>query len=422
MKKLTLIGSDYNHAQIGDLEKLSAQPDYIDHIYTELIKSCPIEEIVVLSTCNRFEIYFVSDEADVENQVADYILELTGSSLLKQKQTKYLLKGEKAVNHLFEVSAGLKSQVIGEPEILGQVKSALRKSRDSGSSGSFLLRLFESAIKTGKRVRTRTNIAKGNASYASAALAKASEVIGSFDGKKVILLGTGKISVTVSKYLRSLGLRSYYIASRDKRRAKSLTRKYGGIPISFDQVNDLIPEVDCLISATNANIEIINRSGLESLKKFKSPKVFIDLGMPRTVDPDIGKIKDIHLFNITNLNESIQKSIKRRKQSVAGAEAIVLNEVKLFRKWHRKSKEIDISKSLINHFNVVKDEILAVSSHKMSEEEFKKVDKITSLLVKRLLHQPLSFLKNDDGPQREMLLKNGVLNKLFGLQDHTNGR
>ena len=238
----------------------------------------------------------------------------------------------------------------------------------------------------------------------------------------MILLGTGKISVTVSKYLRSLGLRSYYIASRDKRRAKSLTRKYGGIPISFDQVNDLIPEVDCLISATNADFEIINRSGLESLKKFKSPKVFIDLGMPRTVDPDIGKIKDIHLFNITNLNESIQKSIKRRKQSVAGAEAIVLNEVKLFRKWHRKSKEIDISKSLINHFNVVKDEILAVSSHKMSEEEFKKVDKITSLLVKRLLHQPLSFLKNDDGPQREMLLKNGVLNKLFGLQDHTNGR
>ena len=422
VNKLTLLGSDYHHAPIGELEKLSASDKYIDQIYTDLIESYIVDEVIILSTCNRFELYVVSDDNDIEDILSNYVLNLTGTALLKNKRTKYVLKGESAANHLFRVSAGIKSQIIGEPEILGQVKSSLRKSRESKASGPFLIKLFESAIKTGKRVRTRTNIAKGNASYASAALVKASEVIGSFDGKKVILLGTGKIGVTVSKYLRSLGLKSYYIASRNKSRAKSLSEKYGGIPISFNEVDELIPEVDCIISATNVNKQIINRSALEKLGKFKSPKVIIDLGMPRNVDPDIAKIKGIYLFNISNLDKSIKKSIQLRKESVEEAEEVVKKEVKSFRKWHRKQIESDISKSLIEHFNIVKAEVLAVNCHKMSENEFKQVDKITSLLVKRLLHQPLSFLKNDDSPHREMLLKKGVLNKMFGLHDQTNGR
>ncbi|MCH8272267.1 MAG: glutamyl-tRNA reductase [Candidatus Marinimicrobia bacterium] len=422
MNKLTLLGSDYNHAPISELEKLSASDKYIDQIYTDLIESYNIDEVIILSTCNRFELYIVSDDKDIENIISNYVLDLTGTALLKNGRTNYVLKGESAVDHLFSVSAGIKSQIIGEPEILGQVKSSLRKSREGNASGSFLLKLFESAIRTGKRVRTRTNIAKGNASYASAALMKASEVIGSFDGKKVILLGTGKIGVTVSKYLKSLKLNSFYIASRNKIRAKSLSEKYGGIPISFNEVDDLIPEVDCLISATNVNKQIINRSALERLGEFKFPKVIIDLGMPRNVDPDIAKIKGIYLFNISNLDKSIYKSIQLRKQSVGAAEEIVKKEVKSFRKWHRKYMESDISKSLIEHFNIVKEEVLAVNSHKMSEKEFKQVEKITSLLVKRLLHQPLSFLKNDDSPHREMLLRKGVLNKMFGLQDQTNGR
>ena len=422
MNKLTLLGTDYNHAPISELEKLSASDKYIDQIYTDLIKSYNIDEVIILSTCNRFELYIVSDDKDIENIISNYVLDLTGTALLKNGRTNYVLKGESAVDHLFRVSAGIKSQIIGEPEILGQVKSSLRKSREGNASGPFLLKLFESAIRTGKRVRTRTNIAKGNASYASAALVKASEVIGSFDGKKVILLGTGKIGVTVSKYLKSLRLNSFYIASRNKIRAKSLSEKYGGIPISFNEVDELIPEVDCLISATNVNKQIINRSALERLGEFKFPKVIIDLGMPRNVDPDIAKIKGIYLFNISNLDQSIYKSIQLRKQSVGEAEEIVKKEVKSFRKWHRKYIESDISKSLIEHFNIVKEEVLAVNSHKMSEKEFKQVEKITSLLVKRLLHQPLSFLKNDDSPHREMLLRKGVLNKMFGLQDQTNGR
>ena len=422
MNKLTLLGSDYNHAPISELEKLSASDKYIDQIYTDLIKSYNIDEVIILSTCNRFELYIVSDDKDIENIISNYVLDLTGTALLKNGPTNYVLKGESAVDHLFRVSAGIKSQIIGEPEILGQVKSSLRKSREGNASGPFLLKLFESAIRTGKRVRTRTNIAKGNASYASAALVKASEVIGSFDGKKVILLGTGKIGVTVSKYLKSLRLNSFYIASRNKIRAKSLSEKYGGIPISFNEVDELIPEVDCLISATNVNKQIIKRSALERLGEFKFPKVIIDLGMPRNVDPDIAKIKGIYLFNISNLDQSIYKSIQLRKQSVGEAEEIVKKEEKSFRKWHRKYIESDISKSLIEHFNIVKEEVLAVNSHKMSEKEFKQVEKITSLLVKRLLHQPLSFLKNDDSPHREMLLRKGVLNKMFGLQDQTNGR
>ena len=422
MNKLTLLGTDYNHAPISELEKLSASDKYIDQIYTDLIESYNIDEVIILSTCNRFELYIVSDDKDIENIISNYVLDLTGTALLKNGRTNYVLKGESAVDHLFRVSAGIKSQIIGEPEILGQVKSSLRKSREDNASGPFLLKLFESAIRTGKRVRTRTNIAKGNASYASAALVKASEVIGSFDGKKVILLGTGKIGVTVSKYLKSLRLNSFYIASRNKIRAKSLSEKYGGIPISFNEVDELIPEVDCLISATNVNKQIINRTALERLGEFKFPKVIIDLGMPRNVDPDIAKIKGIYLFNISNLDQSIYKSIQLRKQSIGKAEEIVKKEVKSFRKWHRKYIESDISKSLIEHFNIVKEEVLAVNSHKMSEKEFKQVEKITSLLVKRLLHQPLSFLKNDDSPHREMLLRKGVLNKMFGLQDQTNGR
>ena len=422
MNKLTLLGSDYNHAPIDELEKLSASDKYIDRIYTDLIESYDIDELILLSTCNRFELYVVSGDTDIENVVSNYILKLAKTSLLKHKRTKYVLKGDSAVNHLFKVSSGLESQIIGEPEILGQVKSALRKSRSRKASGPFLMKLFESAIKTGKRVRTKTDIGKGNASYASAAIVKASEIIGSFKGKNVILLGTGKIGVTVSKYLRTLGLNSYYIASRNMDRAKSLSDKYGGIPITLNKVNKLIPEVDCLISATNSGKQIINRSALEKLRRFKSPKVFVDLGMPRNVDPEIAKIKGIHLFNISNLDESIQKSIQLRKKSVGKAEVIVLNEVKSFRQWYRKYAESDISKSLIRHFNIVKEEVLAVNSHKMSKKEFEQVDKITSLLVKRLLHQPLTFLKNENGPHRELLLKKGVLNKLFGLQNQTDGR
>ena len=422
MNKLILLGTDYNHAPIGELEKLSASDKYIDQIYSDLIEYYDVDELILLSTCNRFEIYLVSGDIDIENVVSNYILKLTKTSLLKQKQSKYVLKGDSAANHLFKVSAGLESQIIGEPEILGQVKSALRKSRDRKASGPFLLKLFESAIKTGKRVRTKTNIGKGNASYASAAIVKASEVIGSFEGKKVILLGTGKIGVTVSKYLRTLGLDSYYIASKNKDRAKSLSDKYGGIPITLNKVNKLIPEVDCLISATSAGNQIINRSALEKLGKFKSPKVFVDLGMPRNVDPEIAKIKGIYLFNISNLDKSIQKAIQLRKQSVGKAEVIVLNELRSFKQWFRKYAESDISKSLIKHFNVVKEEVLAINSHKMSKKEFEQVDKITSLLVKRLLHQPLTYLKNGNGSRREVLLKKGVLNKLFGLQNQTDGR
>ena len=376
------------------------------------------KELVVLSTCNRAEVYAVAGP-DGPDAVARFFAEYHEQPLARLSEHLYVRRGDEAARHLFRVAAGLDSLVVGEPQILGQVKSAYATASDGGYTSAITNRLFHTAFGVGKRVRSETGLSEGAVSVSYAAMALARKIFGDLTGLNVLILGAGGMAKLTGIHLRSQQVRQITIASRTLAAAERLARQLDGRAVPWAELSDALATADIVVTATGAAAPVLTRSSVQEVMRPRRqrPLFIIDIALPRDVEPSVGNLNEVFLYNIDDLQGIVKENLTRRSGELERAEAIVEEEVARFSAWLHSREVIPTVVALRDRFETIRQAELRRLEPKLSglpPEARARVDEITQLVVQKLLLTPTEQLKS---VREETLLSAyaDALNRLFRL-------
>jgi glutamyl-tRNA reductase len=377
-------------------------------------------EMVVLSTCNRAEIYAVGGP-DAPDAVARFFADYHEVPLVRLSEHLYVRRGPDAATHLFRVAAGLDSLVVGEPQILGQVKAAYAAASDNGYTAAITNRLFHSAFAVGKRVRSETGLAEGAVSVSYAAIALARKIFGNLSELHVVVLGAGGMAKLTGLHLKAQQVRQITILSRTLSTAEALARHLDGRAVPWRDMPQAIASADIVITATGAAEPVLTRHGVQDVMRPRRqrPLFIIDIAVPRDVEASVGDLEQVFLYNIDDLQSIVKENLARRSEELERAEAIVQEEVGRFTGWLQSRDVIPTVVALRERFEEVRRAELARLEPKLASlppEARERLDEITHLLVEKLLLAPTEQLKS----VRDEALTGAyadALNKLFRLSD-----
>lgn len=437
--KLLAIGCSYRTTPVEVRERLALDGDQLARAL-DALNSRLGWEAVILSTCNRVELYLGQalervplsgpsrdDSVSLEpDDAIDFLAQLRGLRGADLRPYLYVHHQGEAVRHLFKVAASLDSMIVGEGQIAGQVKKAYELAQQHDSAGTLLHTLFPHARRVAKRVRTETGIAEGSVSISSAAVEFVREVFDHFGDKTVLVIGAGKMGELTLRHLRELRPGRIRVTNRSPEKAQAVARGCGGEAMPWERLDELLAEADVVLSTTGAPEVIVTRARWEHVQALrqKGPAVILDIAVPRDFDPAIADGDQTFLFNIDDLKQVREKTLSRRLRHVPAAEAIVEQEAKRFlADWARRRNGPVIAR-LTNDFEakrqeVVKDLFRRLNG-KLTEEDRKCIEKAFSLLQQQLLHGPISALTEETqanpGPIGGHTLLD-ALRKLFRIQD-----
>ena len=376
------------------------------------------KEMVVLSTCNRAEIYAVAGP-EGPDAVARFFAEYHELPLTRLTDHLYVRRGEEAARHLFRVAAGLDSLVVGEPQILGQVKAAYSTASDRGCTSSTINRLFHTAFGVGKRVRRETGLSEGAVSVSYAAIALARKIFGDLTGLSVLILGAGGMAKLTGTHLKAQQVRQITIASRTLAAADRLARQLDGQAVAWTDLTAVLSTADIVITATGAVEPVLTRASVADVMRPRRqrPLFVIDIAVPRDVEPSVGDLGQVFLYNIDDLQGIVKENLTRRSSELERAEAIVGEEVAKFSAWLHSREVIPTVVALRDRFEAIRQAELARLEPKLAglpPEARARVDEVTQLLVQKLLLTPTEQLK---AVREETLVSaySDALNRLFGL-------
>jgi glutamyl-tRNA reductase len=383
-----------------------------------------VPECVVLSTCNRSEIYVASTEpVRTRDDVIGFLSTFHGLPGEQFLPHLFALEDRDAVAHLFRVSAGLDSVVIGEPQILGQVKEAFHAASDRRCTGPLLARLFTSSFGVGKRVRAETAIGEGAVSVSFEAVAIARKIFERLDGRTVLIVGAGDISTQTAQHLRSGGVGEILITSRTAGSADALSDVVRGRAVPWADLPKALAAADIVISATGAARPIITRTlVVAAIGRHRSdPLYIIDLAVPRDVEASVGEIEKVFLYNIDDLQKFVEKNVTNRGAEVARAEVIVAEEVVRFVGWQRSLGAVPTVVALRNRFYAIREAELQRLEGKLkglSPEARERFEEVTRLIIEKLLLEPTEELKALPDEETQAVYTE-VINRIFRLQGQT---
>jgi glutamyl-tRNA reductase len=415
--KLTLAGVSHHRAPIELRERVALDLDACRALAQRLAQRLE-GEAVVLSTCNRTELYLVREEHP-DDEAVDALVQLAGDRADDLAAALYRLRDEAAALHLFRVAAGLDSLVPGEGEILGQVRAAF----EAGSAGPFLDRLFRQALHTGKRVRMETAIGESPASVPSAAAALAQQVFGDLTGHRVLLLGAGKISESAARNLRSRGAEIAVVANRTVAHGEDLARKLGASALALDAVATELERADVVVSATSASELVLSRESVAAALRARKgrPLLLLDLAVPRDLDPAINELDGCFLYDVDDLEAVVTETLSGRRGEAARAEQLVAGEADRFREWHASLDIVPTIASLRALAEEIRDRELLKAGGRLSERERKHIESVTSQIVAKLLHLPTIRLK-EAAAAADGVVYADVVKHLFGLEEEERRR
>lgn len=331
-----VVGLNHQTAPIDVREKLAIPVPRLSEILHQLKSAAPVSELVLLSTCNRTEVYACSSQRREALDALKRELERHGH-LQPSSNHLYVHEGEQAVQHLFRVASGLDSMVKGENEILGQVKQAYLHAQESGFTGKLLNVLFQRSLFVGKRVRTETGLSSGSSSVGSVAVAMAERIFDNLRDRVVMIMGAGKMAELTTKYLLSQKVRSILVSNRSFERAQTLAAQFGGRALTFEQGMTAMEEADIVICSTAAPHPIIHRDQVSEVMRRRNGRLlfFIDIAVPRDVDPAVHDIDNVYLYDIDDLQKIVNENLSKRSSEVMLAERIVGDETHEFTHWLR---------------------------------------------------------------------------------------
>jgi glutamyl-tRNA reductase len=414
-----LLGVNHKTAPVEVRERLAIPESRLAEAARRLAQHPGIEEGMVLSTCNRVEILAAS--ANGAADLRGFLREYFSTDIAAYESHLYEYREKEAVRHLFRVASSLDSMVVGEPQILGQVKEAYATARAVGAVHSQLDALVTRAFAVAKRVRTETAVGSSAVSVASAAVELAKKIFGTLTGKSVYLVGAGKMSELAARHLMAQGASAIFVANRTHERAVALAGRFGGTAIPFEQLYDTCDRADIVLTSTGAPHALFRREHGELFlhRRKNRPMFFIDIAVPRDVDPEMNKLDGIFVYDIDDLQAIVAGHVANRRREAERAEAIITLEVERFLARLETQTVVPVIVSLQEQMETIRQaEIDRVRGRlgKLTPEQEQAVEALSRGIVNKILHAPITTLKSAAG-QPEATTVIDVIRKLFKLDD-----
>ena len=390
---LIVAGVSHATAPIEMREKLALNAREAVSALTSLKAAGVIREGVVLSTCNRTELYAVAESDDVLSHIAALYADRLGESV---DQYMYVRREREATTHLFSVAAGLESMILGEAQIHGQVKDAWEQSRTE--SGPILNRMFQSALLTGSRAREETGIGRGAASVSSAAVQLAKKIFGGLGGRRAMVLGAGDVAELALECLLSEGVHVAIVANRTHERARALAERHGATAMHYDQCWDSLRDVDVLICSTAAPVPVVtlNRVSASIEARGDRPLCILDIALPRDVEPSVGALDNVFLYDLDDLRAAAAANLERRVEDVPAAQAIISEEVQKFWDWVAGLAAVPVVREFRDEMDRLRSTELAAALKRigpLSAEQADAIEQFSKSLMNKFLHEPSVRLK-----------------------------
>lgn len=413
---LFALGLNHHTAPLAIRERVSFQPQALNEALVDLTRTRQVAEAAILSTCNRTEVYFTARQAEY---AADWLARFHALPLNDLSPFLYTLPHRDAIRHVFRVASGLDSMVLGEPQILGQVKEAARRAEEAGTLGSHLHKLFQSTFSVAKEVRSTTAIGANIVSMAAAAVHLSERIFERMTEQKVLFIGAGEMVELCVAHFAGAGPRQITIANRTEARALALAARCGAEVTSLERIGELLPGFDVVVSCTGSPLPIVGLGMVERAirKRRHRPMVMVDLAVPRDIEPEIGQLDDVFLYTVDDLAQVVEAGLESRQAAVVEAEAIINDRVASFLHWLDARDAVPTIRALRSHA----EELRAVEVERAArmlakgEDPAKVLEMLSHGLTNKFLHGPTRFLNQAEG---EHLAEAGqLLRRVFNLNN-----
>jgi glutamyl-tRNA reductase len=425
MSELLALGISHKTAPVALRERLAFTEPQASEFARALTASAEVREAVVISTCNRTEVYLVVGEAGgalvkAEGDVLGLLARRAGIRPTELAEAIYSPRNCDAARHLYRVTAGLESMIVGEAEIQGQVKRAFEAAMATGVTGPLSNRLFAAALTTGKRVRSETEIGASRVSVPSIAVDLALSVLGGLEERHVVILGAGETSELTARALADQGAGTIFVANRHADRALSLAQRFGGSVVGLDGLPDQLLLADIVLSSTSSPHPIVGREELELVMSEREgrPLLLIDIAVPRDIDPGCAELEGVSLYDIDDLQAAAARNLSTRASEAPRAQEIVEEEIHRFARWLGQLETLPTVSALREHGNALVEQVLAENAGRWesaSPGDLARVQEIARAVMSRLLHEPTIRLRSLSHERGHASLE--LVRELFGLRD-----
>lgn len=417
--KLGLLSTSYKHTAIEQREKLAVSYDRIPSLIAFLKQDCRLEEVMVLSTCNRVELAYIHSNPILKKEE---ILKCFHQFLDLNEDHRgdfIFMEGDEAVRHFFRVSASLESLVIGEPQILGQVKDAYHAACTAGGCGPYLNRIAHHAFSSSKKIRSETGIAKYAVSISYTAVELAKKIFDDLSDKVILLIGAGEMSELAASHLMKAGINHIMVANRTFSNAVRLAEKFHGSAVPFEAVDLHMENADIVISSTGAKGYVVTEKMVQKcmIKRKHKSVFFVDIAVPRDIDPEVNDISNAYLYDIDDLQTVVDSNKQQREQEAEQALRFVEAELELFRSWTATLPVVPAIKALKGKFQDVMESTMEQNTRwqkGLDVEQKKAVQQLMNAYTNKLLHQPLLKLRENSESGAQDFLH--LLKELFSLE------
>jgi glutamyl-tRNA reductase len=414
--ELLALGASHKTASLELRERIALPTARAARVLAELTEHEAVHEAVALFTCNRTELYLITADAlEAENAALTILSRQAGLRPTELLGSLYSLRGAEAVEHLFAVTGGLDSMIVGEAEIQGQVKRAYEMALVEGVSGPVSNRLFRDALAAGKRVRSETGIARNNVSVSTVAVQLAGEFLGELSERRVLVIGAGENAELTARALRDRGVETLFVANRRYDRALGLAQRFGGRAVTFDEMPRELEAADIVVTSTGAPHQILGREELEfvAASRMGRPLVLIDLAVPRDIEPSVRDCPGIALYDMDDLQRAVARNMDAREAEAAEALVLVREEVARFQDWMASLDVVPTISALRRRADEVVEQVLRENESRwetLSPADRERVELMARAVVSRLLHEPTVRLKD-----RSSYHYLHTIRELFGL-------
>ncbi|MBS1223720.1 MAG: glutamyl-tRNA reductase [Proteobacteria bacterium] len=393
---LLALGLNHRTAPVGVRERVAFAPDRVGNALRDLLDRGGAHEAAILSTCNRTELYCGLNDCD-SGQVIEWLGDYHLLRTTDLQPYLYRYADQQAVRHILRVASGLDSMVLGEPQILGQVKAAYQAANDAGTLGARLDRLFQHTFAVAKQVRTDTRIGASPVSVAFAAVGLAKQIFGDLPQRAALLIGAGDTIELVARHLYDNGVGRLIVANRTLERAHALVAPFDGYAIGLDEIPAHLGEADIVIAATASPGLMLDAALVQFCLKQRRrrPMFMVDLAVPRDIDPAVADLDDVYLYTVDDLKDIIQENLRSREAAAAQAEEIIDNQVEHFMGWLRAQDSVASIRALRQQAEAVRDEALARAQRQLAQgkDPTEVLNLLANLLTNKLIHSPCAGLR-----------------------------
>ncbi len=416
LMSLIVLGINHRTAPVDIREKVVFAETELPEALRELSQT-RVREAVIVSTCNRTELYCHTDDPEIK--LSEWLAHWHDLASHHIEQSLYQLEGPRAVSHLFSVASGLDSMIVGEPQILGQLKDAYRTAQESGTTGPHLNRLFQAAFSVAKRIRSGTQIGSNSVSVASAAVNLARTVFEHLSERTALLVGAGETIALAARHLASNGVKRIIVANRTLANAQELAQEFSGYAITLDALALHLPEADIVISSTASPTPIITHDAVKAALRARKrrPIFMVDIAVPRDIEPKVAELDDVYFFTIDDLHTVVNENLATRRQAARDADQLIAQEVELFEQQRKALDAVPAIRRLREQADLIRSQTMEQAERMLAGGRDSKevLDFLASTLTNRLTHAPSHQLRVAAEQGDAELIKAAVT--LFELQE-----